>query len=198
MTSRVVPGSARQSPRRGAPGHSASWICRHSAGLQGIRQAPSRNRSLRRLPSSVFPICSISSARSMDRLWNQVFGHVALVRKINLGFDEAPAPRSASAARVLFGREQPLKLTKCADVAALQFRRQSGRASPSTRVRSSLPFSRARRVNSPASASRSPSIQTALQASLRLPRGHRGSAVLQHLRRSHSPEPETAKPAPHR
>ncbi len=60
-------------------------------------------------------------------------------------------------------------------------------ARPSTAVRSSLPFSKARRVNSPASAGRKPSIAAErVAAPRRSPRGRRAAAARPRPRRSRS------------
>ena len=80
---------------------------------------------------------------------------------------------------------------RCADVSAAM---RSAR--PSTAVRSSLPFSKARRVNSPASARRHPSIvPKRIEHARQSPRGRHEPAVRRRPRRSRCAAPETTAPS---
>ena len=112
--------------------------------------------------------------RSIERRRNQILRHIGLVGKIDPRLDQGAAPRSAACARSRPDRRAGPSSAGTPGGAAPRVSAPIRSARPSTAVRSSLPFSNARRVNSPASAGRSPSIRDSAAST----RGnHRAAAV---------------------
>ena len=138
---------------------------------------PSRSRSPRPRPR-VPPRSRRASSRAIFSAGPTVLRHIGLVGKIDARLDQRQRldqPRAPVSAR---SPSRPFicryACRRCASVSA-----PIRSARPSTAVRSSLPFSKARRVNSPASAGRKPSIGRAAEhrgddraAAVKLQLGH--------------------------
>ncbi len=129
IRSRVVPASARRSPRRAAPAHSAGSTCRHSARAdqhdveaRADALAPGEPRPARlshldrqhRRPGQPAPPTSA--------------GDIAFIGEIEFGLEQRPAPRATGRATPRAAAPSaPPAGCMCLACAASRFRRRSGR-----------------------------------------------------------------------
>ena len=147
------------------------------------------------LSASASSISPASALRRSPAPARSVRRDIALVGEIDAGLDQRQRldePRRARLARV--SPSSPFSwrnaCRRCASVSA-----SIRSARPSTSVRSSLPFSNARRVNSPGSAGRNPRSPRAPRTAPRSPRARHATAARRRPRRSRCSAPETTAPA---
>ena len=158
MTSRVVPASAETI----AASRRASALSRLDLPAFGGPSSATRKPSRRispRCPSSRCAAISVREHRGPLSCFGEATTPTHRLRRRNrLPLRSAPRSRSAASASRRRASKARRRLVPVPGGAGLLFRHRSRSARPSTWARSSLPFSKARRTNSPGSARRHPAI----------------------------------------